>query len=70
SSMMRFHSSDIPTGHGREYMFDLDMLQTKPNDEKKRELKRKLEDDPYIRYLINAIRYACGLQLLSECTDA
>jgi putative ATP-dependent endonuclease of OLD family len=69
ASMMRFDASDVPAGHGREYMFDLDILQASPNNAKTNKAKQKLEEDPYIRYLVNAIRHACGLQPITERTD-
>ncbi len=69
AAAMRFDTSDVPAGRGREYMFDLDILRASSDGSKTNKVKQELEEDPYVRYLVNAIRHACGLQLITEQTD-
>ena len=41
-------------------MFDLDLYQHTTDEEKRIELKRKVENDLYLRYLVDAIKHAVG----------
>lgn len=60
----------IPT----EKMFDLDLYQCKVDETRKAALKAKLMNDPYLKYIIDAIRYAAGVNVsdanLEERADA
>lgn len=39
-------------------MFDLDLYQYKIDDIKKQTLKDKVVNDPYLKYLVDAIKYS------------
>lgn len=41
-------------------MFDLDLYRFKTDEGKKTELKSKIENDPFLSYIVNAIKYAAG----------
>lgn len=43
-------------------MFDLDLYQHITDEGKRTELKRKFENDPYLRYLVDAIKHAVGVE--------
>ena len=43
-------------------MFDLDLYQHTTDEGKRTELKRKFENDPYLRYLVDAIKHAVGVE--------
>ena len=45
----------------QEKMFDLDLYQYTVDDRKQAELKQKFENDPYLNYLVNAIKHAVGV---------
>ena len=49
----------------QEKMFDLDLYQHTVNEEKRAELKEKFEEDPYLKYLVDAIKHAVGADLAS-----
>lgn len=70
ASLIRWEISDIPEGHGREQMFDYKLLGFNVNEEKRDALRKQIETDPSLSYLVSAIRYACNLQPLSESSDA
>ena len=53
---MEILSETLPT----EKMFDLDLYQHSVDKRKKEALKSKLEHDPYLKYLIKAIKHAVG----------
>lgn len=42
-------------------MFNLDLYQTKINEDKRIELKDRFENDPYLRYIIDAIKHAAKI---------
>ena len=44
----------------KEDMFDTDLYQTTIDKEKKRKLKLEFESDPYLKYLVDAIKHAVG----------
>ena len=61
ASLIRWEVSDIPQGYGYEHIFDYELLGISANEAKKSHLRQNIEDDPSLRYLVDAIRYACGL---------
>lgn len=60
ASILRWKTSEIPDGLTQEKMFDLDLYGLKTDEQKKSELKAKIENDQYMRYIVNAIKYAAG----------
>jgi len=60
ASILRWKTSIIPDGVTQEKMFDMDLYGFKSDVEKKASLKTELEADPYIGYIVNAIKYAAG----------
>lgn len=70
ASLIRWEISDIPEDYGRERMFDYDLLGLNVNKDKRDVLRKQIETDSSLSYLVSAIRYACNLQPLSESSDA
>lgn len=70
ASLIKWEISDIPEDYGRERMFDYDLLGLNVNENKRSALRKQIEVDSSLRYLVSAIRYACGLQPLPESSDA
>ena len=66
ASILRWKISKVPDGIKQDKMFDLDLYGYKIDEEKKATeflpyvLKAKIEKDPYIGYIANAIKYAAG----------
>lgn len=60
ASVLRWKTSIIPEGLSQEKMFDLDLYGLKTDELKKSELKTKIEEDQFLRYIVNAIKYAAG----------
>lgn len=60
ASILRWKISVIPGELGQEKMFDLDLYGMKTDEQKKSELKSKIEQDEYLSYIVNAIKYAAG----------
>ena len=60
ASILRWKISKVPDGIKQDKMFDLDLYGYKIDEEKKAKLKAKIEKDPYIGYIANAIKYAAG----------
>ena len=46
----------------KENMFDLDLYQTQVDETKRIKLATKIEKDPYLAYLVTAIKHAAGLE--------
>ena len=44
----------------RETMFDIDLYQFTIDKEKQEKLKSNFESDPYLKYLVDAIKHAVG----------
>ena len=59
SSMLRMEIVAEPVD--QEKMFDLDLYQHTVDEEKRIELKQKFENDPYMKYLVDAIKHAAGV---------
>lgn len=60
ASLLRWDISDVHDDLTEEQMFDLDLYQCLVDDTKRQRLKEEIENDEYIRYLVNAIKYAVG----------
>lgn len=60
ASILRWKISEIPSGLTQEKMFDLDLYGLKTDEQKKSELKSKIERDQFLSYIVNAIKYAAG----------
>lgn len=61
SSIIRWNISAIPEGLTQEKMFDLELYRFKTDATKKETLKRAIERDPYLKYIVDAIKYAAGI---------
>jgi hypothetical protein len=59
-SILRWEISAIPSGLTQENMFDLDLYSLKTDEQKKSELKSRIEGDEFLSYIVNAIKYAAG----------
>ncbi|MCI7041381.1 MAG: AAA family ATPase [Lachnospiraceae bacterium] len=60
ASILRWKVSLIPDEFTQEKMFDIDLYGMKTNEQKKAELKSKIEEDQYLKYIVSAIKYAAG----------
>ncbi len=60
ASILRWKTSIIPDRITQEKMFDLDLYGFKTDEGKKAVLKFTIESDPFLSYIVNAIKYAAG----------
>lgn len=60
ASVLRWKISEIPKDLTQEKMFDLDLYGLKTDEQKKSELKTLIEQDPFLSYIVKAIKYAAG----------
>ena len=60
ASILRWEISVIPSELTQEKMFDLDLYSLKTDEQKKSELKSSIMEDQFLRYIVNAIKYAAG----------
>ena len=60
ASLLRWKISIIPDGLTQEKMFDLDLYGFKTDEGKKAALKSEIENDPFLSYIVKAIKYAAG----------
>lgn len=60
ASILHWKISVIPSELTQEKMFDLDLYALKTDEEKKSELKSKIERDQFLSYIVNAVKYAAG----------
>ena len=51
---------------GKEKMFDFELNQTNPNKEEKEKIKKLIETDEYLKYLVQAIKHATGIEAEME----
>lgn len=58
ASVLKWKISVVPDGLTQEKMFDLDLYGLKINEEKRIKLKKELEKDDYLKYIVDAIKYA------------
>ena len=62
ASILKWNVSVIPDGVTKEKMFDLDLYRFQIDAEKKDNLKQQIESDCYLKYIVDAIKYATGKQ--------
>lgn len=67
SSMLRMAIVSEDVDHIE--MFDLNLYQHKVDEAKRIELKKKIETDPYLKYLVDAIKYSVGADDWSARTE-
>lgn len=60
ASILRWKISIIPSELTQEKMFDLDLYSLKTDEEKKSELKSRIEENQFLSYIVKAIKYAAG----------
>ena len=60
ASILCWKTSIIPDEVKQEKMFDLDLYGFKTKEEAKATLKSEIEVDPFLSYIVNAIKYAAG----------
>ena len=60
ASILRWRISVIPSELSQEKMIDLDLYSLKKDEEKRLELKTKIEEDQFLSYIVKAIKYAAG----------
>jgi len=60
ASILRWKISVIPGELTQEKMFDLDLYSLKTDEQKKSDLKSKIERDQFLSYIVKAIKYAAG----------
>ena len=61
SSLLKWEISVIPDGVTKEKMFDLDLYRYSVSEEKRIQLKQQIESDCYLKYIVDAIKYATGV---------
>lgn len=60
ASILKWNIADIPDGVHKEQMFDLDLYQWDVNTSEKQKLKEAIENDEYLKFIVEAIKYAVG----------
>lgn len=60
ASILKWNISVVPDGVTKEKMFELDLYCYRVDETKRSELKQKIEGDPYLKYIVDAIKYATG----------
>lgn len=70
ASLLQWEASDVPEERGQEFMFDQELMGARYNENKRNQLRLKLENDANLAYLVDAIRYACGLNQLPRGNNA
>lgn len=61
ASLLKWEISVIPDGVRKEKMFDLDLYRYRVSGEKRIQLKQQIESDCYLKYIVDAIKYATGV---------
>lgn len=61
ASVLRWQYVETAAPLTQDKMFDLDLYQFKIDSEKREALKQKLEADPFLKYIVDAIKYAVGV---------
>lgn len=62
ASMLKWNISIIPNGVTKEKMFDLELYGYRVDEERRIKLKQQIESDCYLKYIVDAIKYAIGVQ--------
>lgn len=60
ASVLRWEISVTPEVFTQEKMFDIDLYGLKTDEQKKTDLKTEIEKDPFLSYIVKAIKYAAG----------
>lgn len=60
ASILKWKLAGVPKGMTQAQMFDLELYQLKVDEDKKQKLKEVIETDPYLKYIVDAIKYAVG----------
>ncbi len=61
ASILKWKIAVVPKGMTQAQMFDLELYQLKVDEDKKQKLKELIETDPYLKYIVDAIKYAVGV---------
>lgn len=61
ASILKWKIAVVPNGMTQSQMFELDLYQWKVDEDEKRKLKEVIEKDPYLKYIVDAIKYAVGV---------
>lgn len=61
SSILKWKMADKPNSMTQEQMFDLELYQCKVNEVEKEKLKKAIEGDTYLKYIVDAIKYVVGV---------
>lgn len=66
ASILRWEISVKKEDISEEYMFDLDLYNFEINEENKMALKTQIENDEFLKYIVDAIKYASGVENCME----
>lgn len=61
ASILRWEFTELTDEVTQEKMFDIDLYQSKTDEAKRIQLKERLEADVYLKYIVDAIKYAVGV---------
>ena len=61
ASILKWKIAVVPKGMTQSQMFELDLYQWKVDEDEKRNLKEVIEKDQYLKYIVDAIKYAVGV---------
>ena len=62
ASILKWDISSATEGVEKESMFDLDLYRYQTDSDKLSKLKQQIEADVYLKYLVDAIKYAAGVE--------
>lgn len=57
AAILNWKIAEVPADITMEKMFEADLYRHEVNEAKKTELKKKIESDRYLKYIVNAIKY-------------
>lgn len=60
ASILKWKVSEIPDELTEDKLFDLDLYRYSINEELRNKIQKKIEEDKYLRYLVDSIKYATG----------
>ena len=66
ASILKWKIAVVPDGMTQAQMFELERYQWEVNENEKQKLKKVIETDPYIKYIVDAIKYAVGVNRNGE----
>lgn len=61
ASILKWKIAVVPDGMTQAKMFEMGLHQWKVDEKKKQKLKEVIETDPYLKYIVDAIKYAVGV---------